>query len=281
MQLPVVMRTVHYDVALMLMFPLILLIGLLIRLSLFILRLDIDPSALPLLSRTGRLNTYFAGHSFEEYTSIFILITAFLYLFKSSTVRYDSRPGSILPVTSRDLVSDDSGGKNLITKQLIKLALLFSWINILISWFFGDPIFERILKGTGGRCSNGNAKLSYHQCLADDGNVWVGGTKMSGHSLILSCFTVTLLFEVHNLITVYRINRLNGVLDSISAKRYQALFYWSLIAISGTAILIWLSLFTITAIFYHTILEKIVGLTCGLVVPYLFYFKCKNFFQVL
>ncbi|GME80813.1 unnamed protein product [Ambrosiozyma monospora] len=173
-------------------------------------------------------------------------------------------------------------------------------------WFFGDSLFDRFLKYTGGMCSNGDKSLNYRQCrnlnklqLQDAGDdnpepiKWVGGVKLSGHSLILSCFTMSLIYEFKNCYRVYIVNKLNdnvshinfgssaSVNTSTSSMRLSSWIFHSLLALFTFYCCCWTILFCITAVFYHTVIEKIVGLSCGLFIPYLIYFKFRSFFNIL
>ncbi len=267
----------RWDLSIMLTFPCILVIGLLVRFIVWALNLDLNLVDMPLISRKGVLNRYFAGHSFEIFALQFSIITAYLLLYKSDAIKY-SDSTSLLPVTERDLRTSTTR-RHVLLKQTLKLALIFSWITILIVWFFGDSIFEWFLKLTGGKCSNGNKALKYHECLADDGNRWVGGVKLSGHSLILSCFSTVLVFELLIIRKVHLRNRLERILNT--QRSLSSIAYKIILLMVTTLVSIWVFMFAVTAVFYHTVPEKIVGLTCGLLPSYLFYFRFKEYFDIL
>lgn len=265
------------DLGIMLIFPCILVVGLVVRFILWVVGLDLNLIDMPLVSRKGVLNRYFAGHSFQLFALEFSIITAYLLFFKSETIKY-SDSASLLPVTERDLRATTTK-KQVLAKQVLKLVLVFAWINILIVWFFGDSIFGWFLKFTGGKCSNGNGSLSYHQCLADDDNTWVGGVKLSGHSLILSCFSTVSIFELLMVRKVHLRNRLEGVLNT--RHNVSSIAYKVILIMVCAVVLIWMAMFSITAVFYHTVPEKIVGLACGLAPSYVVYFRFRDYFNIL
>ncbi|VEU23690.1 DEKNAAC105070 [Brettanomyces naardenensis] len=261
----------------LLLFPCLLTIGLTIRLFIWIVNINIDPLKTPLVSRAGVLNVYFAGYSFEIFLVIFLLITGYIYLYKSQLVHYVGKHiGTLLPVTTDDLTPTQPKAR-MLARQVLKLVIIYTWLSSLIVWFFGDSIFGRILKFTGGKCSNGDPKLGYHHCLAQDGNQWVGGVKLSGHSLILTCFTVSILFEQLTLFKLYRINDSNDLHLRRCGKELHA----GIQALAFILVIVWAFMFLITAIFYHTTLEKVVGVACGLFIPYLLNIRYGFYFNPL
>ncbi|KAG7913464.1 hypothetical protein KL907_000409 [Ogataea polymorpha] len=207
-----------------------------------------------LLSSKGPLNRIFAGHSFEGFFLCFALSTYYVISLR--------RTEMVLPLTSRSGMSI----RAILLRQLIKLAVIYVWLSFQIVWFFGDSVFDRILELTGGHCLQ-KAGLNYKQCRILNGK-WIGGTKFSGHSLILSCFGLSLIFELENVSKTYRPDAATALLKGL-------LFCCSVY------IAAWLLLFTITAIFYHTLPEKIVGLAAGMFVPYLLYFKLEDKLKIV
>lgn len=126
--------------------------------------------------------------------------------------------------------------------KFISLSILSTFLHI---WWFGTSIFERINISTGGHCDN--ILLSMTQC-AKENLLWTNGFDASGHFFVLSIYIIVTLQEI------YKLNDTSK----------------NLLIASTVCVALWYFEFTITALFFHTTLEKIVGLSLGYLVPLLF-----------
>lgn len=275
-------HTMSVNLAAMLTFPILLLVGLGGGAVLKWLGITLEPSDTPLVSRNGVLNLTFAARAFEIFGTLFILILLYSFKYKSPRVNYLGSHNSLLPTNesdSTDVVSTVSK-KQILLRQGIKLGTLYVWLSSLICWFFGDSIFERILKATGGHCSADSNKLGYHECLANGEYTWVGGVKLSGHSLILSCFATTLIMEMGSLYQLYRVNLADDIYSPRENRIPKQLFI-VIATVACTVAAIWSFMYLVTATFYHTVFEKLVGTLCGLLIPYIFDFRYADYFSIL
>ncbi|GMM27301.1 hypothetical protein DAMA08_000170 [Martiniozyma asiatica (nom. inval.)] len=205
---------------------------------------NFNPQLWPVINSNSFINTYFAGHSFEIYLCLYLSLYAFsIYQFRKNNF--------ILPRNESDVTFQHAveelnvelkDTKRLIISQTLKLSILYGLLYLLVIKvpFFSASLFEYIQKFTGGSCtqSNGNGHDIdgfYRQCLISGGK-YKGGFKTSGHCFITSLFTLCLIREW-----------------SLNLKR----IILSVACIGVCSI--WLLLFIITNLFYHTFLERLFG----------------------
>lgn len=155
-------------------------------------------------------------------------------------------------------------------------------IILLLDWFFGSPIFERISVASGAYCTNESFNREY-PCEAAGGE-WINPFDSSSHytflissSLLVWYLLVKYLAFPHRLWT----ETLPPVIEIDLENTYPRISHSStgenaiidsplrlgIIGIVLMFIFFWYCLFLITSIFFHTIPEKIVGLFCGMFVP--------------
>lgn len=154
------------------------------------------------------------------------------------------------------------------------------WIVVLLEWFFGSPIFERISVIAGATCSIRGIYREY--ACKQSGGVWTDPFDSSSHYtyLISSSLLIWHLFLNH-------VTWISGyfpkhVIDLENSTHYAApnsitvndvkmdlnrIFRTIIEVIAVFILIMWFILYTITSVFFHTIPEKFVGLLCGLFVP--------------
>lgn len=256
---------------------------------------DFNPQDWPFISSKGFLNRFLAGHCFEIFLLLFIVINAFkLYLIKMKT--------PLLPTITQDHNDTLSNNDNVLIRlrkhksdvhllnmikcvdnnnsesdkhshyfsiQFLKLSIIYASLCLLIVWFFGVSIYERIHHYTGGTCLD-HPNLKYYRQCVNKGFTYIGGFKCSGHSLITSTFTTCLVIECWSLLDwllyINKINELSFKLNKIGN---------SILLISISVSFCWSIMYLVTCLFYHTFAERVVGTLCGCFIFYSVYIKCK------
>lgn len=250
---------------------------------------NFDPQDWPFISSTGFLNKFLAGHSFEIFIAMFIILNSFkLWIVRNKT--------PLLPITETANSNLDSGTDTAKLKiyksdlqlfkqiettdptlthskyiliELVKLLLIFTPIVLLIVWFFGPSIFERIHYATGGFCID-HLDIKYYGICVRNGFKYVGGFKCSGHSLITCTFSTCLFTEALGVLDW--IDYITNVYSlPFTIKRMGNFVVLSAISIS----LCWMMMFVVTCMFYHTFAERIVGTTCASSIVLFVYIRCK------
>ncbi|KAJ5678964.1 hypothetical protein N7462_007208 [Penicillium macrosclerotiorum] len=186
-------------------------------------------------------------------------------------------------------------------QAFLRYALATTVWYLMTQWFFGPAIIDRSFVITGGKCEevldkvkkvgsepSPSAQLeslfSAMACKAA-GGAWRGGHDISGHVFMLVLATAILSFEVigtrafaafaYSEVEVTRERKAsdpdtsqNGSQNEISSS--SVLTTWSLRFVWGVIGLGWWMLF-MTAIWFHTWLEKWSGLTVALSTVYVIY----------
>lgn len=255
-------------------YPTLLFVGLCIRLLFYLILGHVPPpKSAYLLDPRNFINGFFAGHSFELYSILYLSMTMILLKYSKSNMKR-----SLLPIFTNTDNPESSSLQNLKIysptvisfRQLIKYVSLFAWIIILKVWFFGNCIFDRIRKITGDHCefdkdsSFYGTRPNFETCMKQGGE-WANNLRLSGHMLVIGSFAYMLYYECLNFYKIYKFNNINQRNQSFAiTNRFASL----LLTLSLSLICIWILLFIITSIFFHTVFEKIVGLSCAIVIPY-------------
>ncbi|KAJ9313569.1 hypothetical protein DTO271D3_6246 [Paecilomyces variotii] len=167
----------------------------------------------------------------------------------------------------------------------------FAWI-LTTQWFFGPAIVDRSFVLTGGRCEDVRPKTPGHPaselsavftaaaCKAA-GGAWRGGHDVSGHVFMLVLASAFLVFEALGASRAESGTSVEGSKakqDSEEPAEKQSdvssddtVKVWGLRFVWGVAGLSWWMLF-MTAIWFHTWLEKISGLAIAIGAVYISYF---------
>lgn len=257
-----------------------------------------NPQEWPFISSRGFLNRFLAGHCFEIFLITFIILNSFKYwLVRSKSPILPTREDQLGNENNRDNQHNNhedyyetlknSKSDLYLLKQIeslelsvatsskyiymegIKLMFIYLPLSMLIIWFFGPSIYEKIHYSTGGYCSN-HPEFKYYQECVRNGYKYLGGFKSSGHSLITTTFASCLLFEIISLNTW--VNYINFV-NKLSFKVLKISHL--LLLVSLFIYVCWIIMFTITCLFYHTFSERIVGTLSGCLIIFFVYIKYR------
>lgn len=168
----------------------------------------------------------------------------------------------------------------LILTRYTKIYLINTlWILILLEWFFGSPIFERISVFAGATCSVPGIFREY-EC-ENNGGEWNDPFDSSSHYTFLISSSLLVWYLVVNhvsWVTDYMCNYVQDLevgvayspIQNNSQPQISSQFKAVRVVVEVVALIfisIWFILYLTTSIFFHTIPEKFVGLLCGLFVP--------------
>lgn len=188
------------------------------------------------------------------------------------------------------------------------------WWILFTQWCFGLPLMDKVFVWTGGSCYVDHDKLTPNHKLfsmfsahADQDltkglwsksinsktcrklkGQWQGGHDPSGHVFLLTHSSIYLFFEMRQLGISYGLENLKGMINRLTAsKTWKQKF-----GVLGTHILanpsllvmalisLWWYMLLMTNIYFHSILEKLVGLLCGYCISVLYllprYDKTRN-----
>lgn len=276
-------------------FPTVLLLSAPLRVLKDTVIPDFDPQGWPFISSDGFLNTFLAGHSFEIFTVLLIALNCYKFWLASfktpllpvteegetgtrnNNTKYNYLQSHIsdnlllkqIEPTSPDGSTHKSVTTRYVCFQMLKLLGVFVPISACIVWFFGPSLYDRIHYLTGGSCIN-HPEYKYYGSCSSHGFKYASGFKSSGHSLITSTFASCIAFET--LDTNVWIQYIN----SLWRLPYHLSYMGHLLVLFTTSVYFcWLIMFTVTCLFYHTLMERIIGTVCGLLIVYFIYVKCK------
>lgn len=201
------------------------------------------------------INKIFAYKGNLLFTILYILLSfSKLIDFKNVSNISHLKRISLLPLpTSLDTTSQKkvvTSWKKILTIQLVKFTLK----NVIL--FINFWIIDHIFIWTGGECHLDASSISKitdaERCRSQNGK-WEGGFDISGHFCFLTTVSLIFFYELNEVCRFYDINEYKdfspftkGVVFSIATTVYA-----------------WCCLLFVTSIFYHTILEKILGLIMG------------------
>ncbi|KAG4306060.1 hypothetical protein PORY_000048, partial [Pneumocystis oryctolagi] len=155
-----------------------------------------------------------------------------------------------------------------IFKACLRWFLVTLWWFFITQWFFGPSIMDRIFVWTGGSCKFYNLKLnkvnkdaiySSTKCKLAGGK-WTEGYDFSGHAFLLTHASLFLWSELLLTLNFY----------PKCAKQFQTMVVYTLL-------FLWWFMFLMTSCYFHTLIEKAIGLIIGYSTwasIYFFGFKC-------
>lgn len=161
--------------------------------------------------------------------------------------------------------------KSFLLKFIAKNALLF-----LLFMFI-----DRLFIWTGGHCaldpspsiSNPRIIVDSELCRAHKGK-WVGGFDISGHFCFLINISLILWIELYQLETWLAHHSLTWG-QVYRDNKFIKYGHWIIITILS----VWIFLLLTTSVFYHTLLEKVLGYILGHVGPLVMYYLIPHYFK--
>lgn len=177
-------------------------------------------------------------------------------------------------------------------KVLRKYSIYTLCTVILLGWFFGPLLYERVNVITGGYCdagTPGNEIAGQFQCIRIPGAKWIDGFDVSGHIYILLTMCLLLwerflenlelrhfsqLFEGYTSLRAYFSKIDYEYLPSIPADEqeyiiqieYSHVIRLVCFVLTVSLLIIWSMMYIITCVFFHTLTEKLVLLIVGIAI---------------
>ncbi|CCF57179.1 hypothetical protein KAFR_0C01860 [Kazachstania africana CBS 2517] len=236
-----------------LIYPCILFLGLFLSAVISDETKSYQKDRIYLLRSSNIINEIFAYNGNLVWFILFSFVASLQIYIRSHT--FILLPHDIVDVDSKENVRAKLL-KEYMVKFLLKVFILFVCFLII------DNIF--IL--TGGSCAPGGATRSAEQCKALGGD-WLGGFDISGHFCFLTNISLILWIELHHYSKYTEEEELQSRINKWIKR--------SLIVVE-VVLYIWMFLLLVTSIYYHTILEKILGCIMGYACPLVMYWLIPN-----
>ncbi|SMN19724.1 similar to Saccharomyces cerevisiae YDR319C YFT2 Putative protein of unknown function [Maudiozyma saulgeensis] len=208
-----------------------------------------------LLNSGNFINAIFAYKGNLVWTILFIYLAIVqIYI---HTQNFELLPTSSERHTRNFSLTDGNVGKytkQYIIKYIIKNLLLFICFVVI------DEIFIF----TGGQCSSGDQNIGLHSAeeCRKTGGQWVGGFDISGHFCFLMNISLILWCELY--IYYNYVNKKN-------IQNFMTGWITNGIIVILAVLMIWTMLLFITAVYYHTLMEKLLGCVLGYTCFYVMY----------
>ncbi|KAG0236890.1 hypothetical protein BGW42_002388 [Actinomortierella wolfii] len=143
-----------------------------------------------------------------------------------------------------------------IIQALVRWGLATAYWWIIVQWFFGPPIFDRIFVFSGGKCTTDDTFTGHiftsHHCRQKGGK-WEKGIDISGHMFLL---THSFLFLFEELSVFWNVPETWNVLARRPGARYAV---YAVMAICA----LWWWMILMTSTYYHPPVELCLGLFFG------------------
>ena len=241
------------------------------------------------ISDQNIINKTFADHGLEIFTTLSVLI--FIVRIFVSELQNFKVP--LLPT------SFDSKNKTIEKiKKYFKLAVIYGarygvTYGILLI-LFKLKNYESV--STGGQCQprlqnpdgvSYTLSKKYLKVLCSPGEEWIPGTlNISGHYFFIVTLSLSLFYELKILLhsTMDSIDEsFEGQDDGLGLSNKLKLSIASATLTTlliSLVLLVWIGTLSVTAIFYHTIREKIMGLVFGYLAPVVDYVVLARYYEV-
>ncbi|AMD19737.1 HCL414Cp [Eremothecium sinecaudum] len=230
-------------------YPIILLCGMTVRFVLGKERLAYEMNHWYLIKSDNIFNVVFADNG----NKIWMTLICFL-AFQQFSIR--NQAAFRLPLSSRNIGANEAYNYRSALQLGLQYTFKFTMVKFLlfIEFWFIDHVFM----WTGGYCSIDNIKNAM-ECHGKGGK-WEGGFDISGHFCYLMTCSLALWFELTDLIKYTVTNEIP------QAKLMKVTKYSTL-----TVLVMWLLLLSVTSIYYHTLIEKVLGVLMGYLCPFILY----------
>ncbi|CCD24091.1 Yft2p NDAI_0C04310 [Naumovozyma dairenensis CBS 421] len=235
-------------------YPTILFIGVLINSLLPNETLQSHKSNYYVLNSKNIFNQVMAYNGNKVWSILFILLSVIQIRLQSTNI-------NLLPRHVDSAASKRRHVNSLIKQYVIKFVLK----NVLLAFLF--LIIDSLFILTGGECNLIEDIWSAEHCKAKGGR-WEGGFDISGHF----CFLINI-----SLILWSELSLLNKVLED-REETFTKIDKWmeGVIVIILGCLYLWMGILFVTAVYYHTLLEKILGCILGFVCPIVMYYFIPN-----
>lgn len=191
--------------------------------------------------------------------------------------------------------------RQIVTTAVRNYLITTLWWILFTQWCFGLPLMDKVFVWTGGLCyvdlellspnhklysmfsvSGESEKLSSaavnsKTCRKLKGQ-WHGGHDPSGHVFLMTHSSIYLFFEIKQFGAHYGLPQLRRLMQKLklqksTTSKLTALGHHMLTHASVLAMLLiglWWFMLLMTNIYFHSILEKFVGLLCGYCITLLY-----------
>ncbi|SCU98279.1 LAFA_0G16798g1_1 [Lachancea sp. 'fantastica'] len=238
----------------LLIYPCAFVLGLAVNLVVDSSQLDHQKDTFYLLSSGNWINQIFAYRGNLIWTLLYIALACFqvqLQVSRQYFLPLDARNGG-----QRDSKSVIKAVKPFLAKLVLKnLALLVVFL-----------IIDGIFVWTGGSCSTSGTKSA--ETCRKQGGEWTGGFDVSGHFCFLTIVSLILWEELRGARQYMIVNEIDANNES---KIWLPLQYTVV-----SVLAVWAFILCVTAIYYHTVLEKVLGLAMGYIGPGVIYWAIPN-----
>lgn len=221
-------------------YPLELVLGCVIAWILGEDRLELQRRTYYLLESKNIINGIFAYKGNLVWTVDFVCLALVQIYVKC-------RNHALLP---RDARTNSSGPLKSLLKQYMSKIILKN-VLLAITFFIIDSIFVL----TGGSCLNGDVTRSAERCRISGGQ-WQGGFDISGHF----CFLVNI-----SMILWLELSQFRSYMERESVVFPVSKVVNGVLVVSSGVLGIWVLMLMVTAVYYHTVLEKVLGCALGYV----------------
>ena len=212
-------------------------------------------SSFYLFSSRNFINRIFAYKGNLIFTILYVSISFAKFIdFRKASNMSQLKKISLLPLPNALDTKDSkrlvTSGKKILTIQLVKFTLK----NVILYLDFW--VIDHIFVWTGGACDLDTTAMNRitdaEKCRKLSGK-WEGGFDISGHFCFLTSVSLILFYEIHEICRFYENND----------YRDFSPFTKSVVSAMITTLYLWCCLLFVTSIFYHTLMEKILGLAMG------------------
>lgn len=221
-----------------------------------------------LLSEEAKINQR-ANYYLLNSKNVFNQILAYkgnwvwLFLFMGvAAVQYNLRTKSqsLLPTDTRALVVSNRTKLQIIKEYFCKYFLKLFILDVIFL------VIDGVFIMTGGSCTVPNRSISAEHCKSLGGK-WIGGFDISGHFCFLVNISMILWMEL-----IAIAEHVCGYDTVISLSSLQN----HVITVAVVVLVAWIGMLLVTATYYHTIAEKLIGCVFGYICPFVMYGLIPN-----
>ncbi|EDN60650.1 conserved protein [Saccharomyces cerevisiae YJM789] len=216
-----------------------------------------------LLKSSNIFNVIFAYKANQLWPFLFFSL-AFLQIYFHYLARMDILP---LPISSTETSSSYLTYTNhwpLLKNRIISIRITQYACKFVLKYlllFLNFQFIDHVFIWTGGECSSGSKTTSAEKCRLENGK-WDGGFDISGHFCFLVSISMILWMELHLFSRFVQAEDMFWVVNK---------WVRACLAIVCAVLVIWICILWVTAIYYHTILEKVLGCLMGFICPVFIY----------